>query len=63
MPWQPDDAPKHNRKAKTAAQKHLWARVANERLDATGNDALAIREANSALDRSIEGSKTKYKRL
>lgn len=49
MPWQPADAPSHTHKAATEALRQLWARVANETLARTGDEAQAIREANAAV--------------
>lgn len=49
MPWTPDDAERHTHKATTEALKELWAKVANERLERTGNEARAIREANAVI--------------
>ena len=53
MPWKTTaDVARHNKKA--AASKSggsLWRKVANERLKATGDDALAIREANAVVAR------------
>jgi hypothetical protein len=51
MPWTASDAEKHTRKATTAELQELWAKVANERLEKTGNEGRAIREANSVIAR------------
>jgi hypothetical protein len=37
MPWTPNDAERHTRKATTSTLKELWAKVANESLERTGN--------------------------
>ena len=49
MPWLPADAPRHTKKAKSAKAKRQWAHVADSVLAKTGDDALAIREANSVI--------------
>jgi hypothetical protein len=57
MPWTPNDAEKHTHKAITPELKELWAKVANERLEKTGDEGRAIREANSVIARH-EGGET-----
>jgi hypothetical protein len=54
MPWTPDDAERHTHKAATTELKELWAKVANERLEGTGDEARAIREANAVVARQVE---------
>jgi hypothetical protein len=54
MPWIPDDAERHTRKASTWALKELWAKVANECLERTGDEGRAIREANAVVARQEE---------
>jgi hypothetical protein len=54
MPWTPNDAERHTHKANTPALKELWAQVANERLERTGDEARAIREANAVIARQAE---------
>ena len=49
MPWTPDDAERHTHKATTWALKELWAKVANECLERTGDEGRAIREANAVV--------------
>ena len=56
MPWTPDDAEKHTRKATSRALKELWAKIANETLERTGNEGRAIREANAVVARQVGGS-------
>jgi hypothetical protein len=41
-------------KATTPDLKELWAKVANERLESTGDEARAIREANAVIARQAE---------
>jgi hypothetical protein len=54
MPWSPDDAQRHTHKATTWALKELWARVANDCLERTGDEGRAIREANAVVARRAE---------
>jgi hypothetical protein len=54
MPWIPDDAERHTHKAITGRLKELWAKVANECLERTGDEGRAIREANAMVARQAE---------
>jgi uncharacterized protein YbjQ (UPF0145 family) len=54
MPWTPSDADRNTHKAETPALQELWARVANEALERTGDEARAIREANAVVARRVE---------
>jgi hypothetical protein len=54
MPWTPNDAETHTHKATTQELKELWAKVANERLERTGDEGRAIREANAVVARRSE---------
>jgi hypothetical protein len=56
MPWTSDEAERHTHKATTVELKELWAKVANERLESTGDEARAIREANAVVARQVERS-------
>jgi hypothetical protein len=56
MPWTANDAQTHTHKATTSELKELWAKVANERLEKTGNEGRAIREANAVVARQAERS-------
>jgi hypothetical protein len=51
MPWTPNDAERHTHKATTWTLKELWAKVANEALERTGDEGRAIREANAVIAR------------
>src|SRR5262252_7375540 len=51
MPWTENDAERHTRKATTSELKELWAKVANESLERTGDEGRAIREANAVVAR------------
>ena len=54
MPWTPEDAPRHTRKAATAHLCRLWAEVANSVLADTGDEGRAIRAANAAVAREAQ---------
>ena len=56
MPWIPNDAERHTRKATRRALKELWAKVANESLERTGDEGRAIREANAVIARQAEAT-------
>jgi len=49
MPWLPEDAPRHDRKADTPHLCRLWSEVANAVLAETGDEGRAIRAANAAV--------------
>jgi hypothetical protein len=51
MPWTSNDAEKHTHKATTSALQELWAEIANEALERTGDEGRAIREANAVIAR------------
>lgn len=57
MPWTATDAPRHTARADTPELRDLWARVANERLEAGVGDAAAIREANAVVAREARHSR------
>jgi hypothetical protein len=52
MPWRPTDVSKHNRSVKSPKRKRQWTDVANSILERTGDDARAIRGANSVVKKS-----------
>jgi len=54
MPWTPDDAERHTHRVTTWELKELWAKVANECLERTGDEGRAIREANAVVRRRAE---------
>lgn len=56
MPWTPDDAERHTRKAATWELQQLWAKVANECLERTGDEGRAIREANAVVARQVDSN-------
>lgn len=51
MPWTPRDAAAKTKKAKSPTARRQWRDVANSVLAKTGDDAQAIREANSVIKR------------
>jgi hypothetical protein len=66
MPWTANDAERHTHKATTPALKELWAKVANESLERSGDEGRAIRErtpssrgrrepANNSTNLALEG--------
>jgi hypothetical protein len=57
MPWAPDDAERHTHTATTWALKELWASVANECIERTGDEGRAIREANAVVRQAEVGSR------
>jgi hypothetical protein len=56
MPWTPDEAERHTHKATNRELRELWAKVANEALERTGDEGRAIREANAVIARQAEGT-------
>lgn len=55
MRWGPSDAPRFTRLADTFSRQKLWADVANRALRQTGDDAKAVRIANSAIHAQVAG--------
>jgi hypothetical protein len=53
MPWKPEDALRHTKKAETDELRHIWAEIANKILAETGDEGRAIREANAVIARLI----------
>lgn len=57
MPWRPEDAPHHTKKADTSELCALWSEVANKTLAETQDEARAVRTANAVIRRvSMEKS-------
>ena len=52
MPWKKSDAAAKTKKADTPKKQRQWADVANSVLEKTGDDARAIRAANSVVGKS-----------
>lgn len=55
MPWTPAEVAKHNK----TPQKKKWASVANSVLAQSGDDAKAIKIANSVVKRRLEKNRGK----
>lgn len=53
MPWQPEDAFRHDHKADTPHLQRLWSEVANSVLEETGDEGRAIRSANAAVAKAL----------
>lgn len=51
-PWNPSDATKHTKKAKSAKSKRMWGHVANDALDRGASEGSAIRQANAVVKRN-----------
>jgi hypothetical protein len=49
MSWTSDDAERHTHKARTRPLKELWAKVANDCLERTGDEGRAVRDANAVV--------------
>jgi hypothetical protein len=54
MPWTADDAERHTHRATTPELKDLWAKIANECLERTGDEGRAIRQANAVVRRQAK---------
>ena len=54
MPWSANDAERHTHKATTWELKELWAKIANEALERTGDEGRAIREASAVIARQAQ---------
>lgn len=57
MPWSANDAERHTHKATTRELKELWAEIANDCLERTGDEGRAIREANAVIARQVEAGR------
>lgn len=62
MPWRPADAKRHSKKALSATAQRQWADVANSELQKHGDDARAIRAANSVIAKRARGGTKPKKR-
>lgn len=51
MPWSPQDAEKKDHAANTPTKQRQWSHVADAVLKRTGNEGLAVREANGVIRR------------
>jgi hypothetical protein len=61
MPWTTKDVGGKTKKAKSPTAKRQWKDVANSILKRTGDDARAIRGANSVIKKRMAKSKAKRK--
>jgi hypothetical protein len=57
MPWTQKEAHSKTHKANTPRKSKVWAKVANQALGKTGDDARAIKEANAVVARIGKGRK------
>ncbi|MDA9430494.1 hypothetical protein XH88_01570 [Bradyrhizobium sp. CCBAU 51627] len=57
MPWSANDAERHTHKATTWELKELWAKIANDCLERTGDEGRAIREANAVIARQLKADR------
>jgi len=60
VPWLPGDASAKTHKADTPKKKRQWAHVADSALSRTGDEGLAVREANSVIDKAKKRAKSGY---
>ena len=49
MPWKPGDAQRHTKKADTPEKQRTWSRIANNVLQRSGSEGMAVRVANSKM--------------
>ncbi len=52
MPWTPEQATEHTKKARTPVAKRAFAHAANSVLEATGDEGRAVRAGNAAVNKS-----------
>ncbi len=52
MPWKPQDAKRHDKKAGSGKKARQWSDVANSVLRRTGNEGLAVREASGVVKKA-----------
>lgn len=62
MPWSPGDAYNHTKKASNPRLQRQWAHVANSELEQHGDEARAIRAANSVVGRRSLKSRKKVRK-
>lgn len=55
MPWKPGDAKAKTKKADTKKKQRQWSDIADSVLERTGDEGLAIREANGVAKREYRG--------
>lgn len=49
MPWKPEDAKRHTKKATTPKKKRQWSHVADSMLTRGASEGAAIRAANAVV--------------
>lgn len=59
MPWNPKDAMRHTRKAKSPKQKRQWRSVANSMLSRGASEGAAVRAANGVIKKGRKKSRIK----
>jgi hypothetical protein len=52
MPWRPEHAPRHTKKADSDELCRMWSEVANKVLQETGDEGRAVRTANAVVARN-----------
>lgn len=52
MPWNPSDAARHTKKAKSAKSRRMWSHVANDALERGVSEGSAIQQANAVVKRN-----------
>jgi hypothetical protein len=57
MPWGPEGASRHTKKAKSAKSKRQWSHVANSMLARGASEGAAIRAASGVVKKSGHKSK------
>lgn len=56
MPWNPEDAERHTKKADDPKRQRMSAEIANSVLAETDDEGRAIREANAAVAKDFAKS-------
>lgn len=62
MPYRPSDAPRHNKKLRSAKAKRGWSKAFNKTLRDSGDEGKAFRIANYVGDRAQRSNKRKATR-
>lgn len=52
MPWDPKDATRHTKKARSPKRKRQWSKVANSMLASGKSEGAAVRAANAAVKKA-----------
>jgi hypothetical protein len=53
MPWQPGDAARHTKKARSPKAKRQWSKVANSALKRGMSEGSAVRQANAVVKKRM----------